>query len=320
MALNEEFYMKLRYALLSGLLTIVAGACTHASANVIYAVSFNDPDSDFAGLNSQLATTIIQAGNDWSQFLRGVPGQTTTINVLVSSSHTIPRATGRSLSANFAGFTPGGVQLFETGAADLYRTGMLPLGSPPDVDIDLNPDYLHNELSFVPLVPSNKTDALSVFTHELGHAIGFNGYLDSNSGTVPSDANGPYESTYDQFIASTPGGPFFTGPRAEAVYGNLFNAGAPTPVPLTTFAGTEALYHLGNGDINTVTCPTSGLLADLMNGVAFCRGQRYDISPLDLAILADTGLTVVPEPSTWLLVVIGCASLLAYGWQREQAA
>jgi len=50
-----------------------------------------------------------------------------------------------------------------------------------------------------------------------------------------------------------------------------------------------------------------------MNGVVFCRGQRYEISQLDLAILNDTGLTVdftgnannpVPEPSSIVLVIV----------------
>jgi len=54
----------------------------------------------------------------------------------------------------------------------------------PDGFITIGPDYLANELWFDPNplarlipVPSNKTDAGSVFIHEMGHILGFNGFV-----------------------------------------------------------------------------------------------------------------------------------------------
>ena len=57
--------------------------------------------------------------------------------------------------------------------------------------------------------------------------------------------------------------------------------------------------HLGND----VPRPGSDLIPDLMNGVVFVRGDRYDISPLDLAIISDTGLAVntIPEPGSFFM-------------------
>jgi hypothetical protein len=58
-----------------------------------------------------------------------------------------------------------------------------------------------------------------------------------------------------------------------------------------------------------------------MNGVVFCRGQRYEISQLDLAILNDTGLTVdftgkanspVPEPSYFVVVIAALTIVRLY--------
>jgi hypothetical protein len=107
----------------------------------------------------------------------------------------------------------------------------------------------------------------------------------------------------------------FTGPSATALYGG--------PVPLTV--GSYA--HLGN----PAPLPGTDLIPDLMNGVAFTRGTRYHITPLDLAMLRDLESTLpsgvadltgglraapmleappplaVPEPSTWLLMVAGLA-------------
>jgi len=205
---------------------------------------------------------------------------------------------------------------------ELYRTGSAPFGSQPDAIVSISPDYLKNELSFAAVTPSNRTDALSVFRHELGHAIGINGFLNPASGVVPSNSVGKYESTYDQYIAfASDGTPWFTGTAAEQVYGDLFNGGLAAPVPLTILGGSQALYHIGNGDISTTSCPTDGLLSDLMNGVVFCRGQRYEISQLDLAILNDTGLTVdftgkanspVPEPSYFVVVIAALTIVRLY--------
>jgi hypothetical protein len=62
--------------------------------------------------------------------------------------------------------------------------------------------------------------------------------------------------------------------------------------------------HLGNDDPG----PGSDLIGDLMNGVTFYTGTRYDISALDAAVLRDVGLSgadtlPAPEPSTFALVL-----------------
>ena len=86
------------------------------------------------------------------------------------------------------------------------------------------------------------------------------------------------------------------------------------PVPLT-----QGLYgHLGNSG------PLAGaeLQADLMNGLYFVRGSRYEISALNLAVLRDLGLPIVPdavsavvsatvsEPGSRLLALLALAMLL----------
>jgi hypothetical protein len=63
-------------------------------------------------------------------------------------------------------------------------------------------------------------------------------------------------------------------------------------------------HHFGNADPR----PGSDLIPDLMNGVVFFRGQRYNISPLDLALLADVGVPV-PEPTALTIVSIGIVCL-----------
>ena len=97
----------------------------------------------------------------------------------------------------------------------------------PDLQINFGIDgYLQNELWFDPdpvgrsvAVPINQTDARSVVLHELGHALGFNGWRDGSTGALP----GSYQSTFDAYsqLAASPAGTVlqFTGPQAMAVYG-----------------------------------------------------------------------------------------------------
>jgi hypothetical protein len=131
-----------------------------------------------------------------------------------------------------------------------------------------------------------------VFLHELGHAFVFNGFRNPATGLLPNSPSDPDRidgSTFDVLETFNGTHWFFNGPRATELYGG--------PVPITS--GND--FHLGNNS----PAPGSDLIPDLMNGIVFFRGSRYDISPLDLAIAADTGVSVVPEPSAVVLFAIG---------------
>jgi hypothetical protein len=117
---------------------------------------------------------------------------------------------------------------------------------------------------------------MSTFLHEFGHALAFRGWRDSFDGTLPGD----YGSPFDSHTIFSGGDFFFVGPRATDLYGG--------PVPLTY--GNHK--HFGNDPPR----PGSNLVPDLMNGVRGIRGRRYYISPLDLAVLIDSGLPVIESP------------------------
>ena len=136
-------------------------------------------------------------------------------------------------------------------------------------------------------VPSDKTDAVSVIEHELGHALGIKGFYPL-SATSKSDL-GSFKSTYDKFIQFQNSVPLFTGPNAEAA-----NNGNPIPLthyPLSDTRSSQNIFHLG---MNPIAGPFG---SDLMTGADFQNGFRYTISATDVAIVQDiTGLTAAMEP------------------------
>jgi len=301
---------------------VIAGAMAavcqplRADAAITFQVSFNDPGSLYAAYYDRIRSNVISAGNEWAGYFGS--NYNASLQVQLSFAD-IATASTASLTNSYVGVS-GGIATYEQGAAYEIRTGIDPNGTAPDVRITIGRNgYLQNELWFDPspsrqtaTVPSNRTDARSVFLHELGHAFAFNGWRNGQTGTLP----GGYQSTFDAWVTtgSYQGQPqlYFTGSAARSLYGG--------PVPLTT----GSYGHLGNA----APRPGSNLVPDLMNGVSFYRGSRYHVTPLDLAILNDTGLvtswsgaamaaggasvfaavpfaSAVPEPSTWALMLAG---------------
>jgi hypothetical protein len=285
---------------------VVAGALVSAlsaQAGVNFNVTFNDPGAAYLGYYADITRNVQAAGTDWaSRFQLTVD---TTLDIRIDFG-AIPTATGASAASSFVG-SIGGLNIFEQGAAAKLKTGLDANGAAPDINFTIgSTGYLQNELWFDPNpevqtaeVPSDKTDARSVFLHEFGHALGFNGWRDGNDGSLPGD----YQSTFDalaQIDSDATGGPtlYFTGANATAVYGG------DVPLSFGNYG------HVGNSS------PRDGvdLVPDLMNGLLFYRGTRYQISALDLAIMQDVGLpvaiTAVPEPGSLVLMLAGVALVL----------
>jgi FG-GAP-like repeat len=252
--------------------TITAQPAT--AAGLTFNVSFDDPTRKYAPYYAAIKSNIVAAGLSWNKYIKGKGSLEIAIK-FSATGDTV--ASSRSVTPSFVR-NNGKLEIYEQGAITELRTGIDPNGAAPDIEFNINPSDLTTTLWFDPNpsartapVPANKIDAFSVFLHEFGHAIVFNGGKSDTNGTLP----GNYQSTFDEKTSFDGTNFFFTGTRATGVYG--------APVPLK-FGN---ITHLGNNSPR----PGSDLLGDLMNP-SVIPGKRLDISALDLAILADTGVPI----------------------------
>ncbi|MBW3597285.1 MAG: hypothetical protein KY475_08425 [Planctomycetes bacterium] len=265
-------------------------------AGIPFNFMLDDPQGDFEPFPA-LQGTLEAAGRLLTSRLAGEG----SLEVRVVPNNTIPYA--RALAATFSTVTMAPTRhVVESGTIAEARSGDDPNGDEPDILVEINTETFLPEVFFDPSgdanVPSGKDDFLSAALHELVHTLGFSGYR-----AISGDDYGEFfiefpeegmklRSTFDEltqfdfFFNPTL---YFTGANAMSDYGD--------DVPLTTLgpddASGENFYNLGNPEGR----PGDDLLSDLMNGIVFQPGVRYELSELDLAMLADLGWTIRELPS-----------------------
>jgi hypothetical protein len=305
----------------NGAALVLVLAAQAASAQVTVTVGFDTSASALTANERNAITSHLQeAGRRWANTV--AIGGPRSVDVTVSIG-AIATASGASAVSSFVG-TIAGRDTFEQGVAAEWRSGVDPNGAEADAGVTFGLDYLRNELWFDPdpqarsaPVPADRTDAMSVVLHEFGHILAYNGFADVDSGQPPAT----FWSIWDRWMI--PGQPtVFTGPDAVASWGtppdltqgninhwgNSVRVGAQA-VDVETCANTTILWRVGAPiprqcpAPGSVDAPASGsatraieaggsLLYQLMNGIVFYRGTRYDISPLDVAVLQDVGFGI----------------------------
>jgi hypothetical protein len=286
----------------ASLAAVLAVAHSVAAQTVTFTVTYNDPGSVHAAYYPAMTANIQAAGALWAQKIQ--PSANTNIEVGVIFGTTYPRMNGGSTATGYVR-TTNNINIYEQGMAYELRTGVDPNGSATDFNLYPNPTYFTQELWLDPNpvartapVPLNRTDAVSVILHEMGHGLAFNGWRDYTTAALPSN----YQSTFDEYVTSSGGVNYFNGPEAMALYGG--------PVPLTS----QNLFHFGNDPNAVPALPGGNLVPDLMNGVVFYRGTRYNISDLDVAVLKDVGVPLAPVPEPTGLIAV--AVFVGWGVRR----
>ncbi|HMM67046.1 MAG TPA: hypothetical protein PKC03_08910 [Dokdonella sp.] len=306
-------------ALLAALLLPAAGM---VSAQVAFNIAFDASANVLTATEKNNVVSHLQeAGRRWTSALAITGPRSIEITVFISN---IPTASGASAITSYVG-TINGRDTYEQGVAAELRLGTDPNGAAGDAIVTFGLAYLRNELWFDPdpqartaPVPLDRTDAMSTVLHELGHILAYNGFADVNTGQPPAT----FWSIWDRWMI--PGQPtVFSGPNAVASWGSMpdLTTGNINHLgnPVSATAGyalepcTEQAIRWRDGAPIPRRCPAPGsidappsaaapqrdsrtggasLIDQLMNGVVFYRGTRYDISDLDRGVLRDVGFTL----------------------------
>lgn len=186
------------------------------------------------------------------------------------------RATGRSVRSSFLK-EEAGHRIYEQALVAKLLNRVDRPSNDFDVELIIDPGYL-KELWFDPeptrrnsSIPRNKLDAVSVFMHEIGHAIAFNGWLDQTNGKTTYRGL----SSFDRNVRFIKDKFYFYGPHTMKVYGG----------PVVLGKSRNNYHHLGD-----TMDDDSRLVDDLMNGVVMKYQKRYYVSELDIAVLKDCGI------------------------------
>ncbi|MCJ2011283.1 hypothetical protein [Methylobacterium sp. J-076] len=253
-------------------------------------MSFNSTvaliDSANHSYDAALLADTSAALGAWSRNLYGKG--TIDIQVTVSNATSIGTANGGPATSVFLA-KDGSVNIFRGGAESELLTGVDPNGASPDIQITIDPSFIDKYLFIDPdpahptALPSNKTSAIQILEHEIGHGLGIVGFRDTNTGALTGA-----ESPWDKLVRiDADGTAAFTGGAAQAVFGGA--------VHVTTEHNAEQYYHLGSSAADLIA-------ADLMAGYGAPLGTRYDVSNVDLAILRDLGLKTFGSAGGTVLV------------------
>jgi hypothetical protein len=240
----------------------------------------------FAQFHDAIVRNVAAAGAQWGQYLVG--SAVVPVRVALYPESNLPPDSPQLLTDTPSTLrnrtavvgTDNGIGIVEFAAAHRIRTGApIDASGEPDITIRIGERYLKEMLYFdadpfhrTGPVPADKSEAFGRFVHELGHALGFNGFY-RGDGTYDAVS---WRSTFDHFITrDASGASVFVGPMAMALYGG--------PVPLTA----NERGHLGNDEDPRLFDLGA---AEVMNGRTAYVGTRYSVSALDVRILCDIGV------------------------------
>lgn len=240
-----------------------------AKRRVVANVSFSDPHSDIQH-KGNIVDSVKAAWADWSKNINGLGSMEIQVQF-------VERNNGRFSASSPAAVeiaAPGKNVYFSQGAAAELISGNDPNGAAPDIIIrgDLSAFsrlwFDHNSTRRHGRVDPNKIDATSVFAHEIGHALCFNGFLDLKT---QRSTRMNQLSMFDKWVVFDGAKPRYIGPSLVSVYGSS--------IPLFQEAGFYMHFDMEGSSARPIMAEQSIKL-----------GERYFVTEIDLAVIKDCGI------------------------------
>ena len=254
----------------SSAMTTVASSAPTSSAHFAYTLDWTSFSAYASSVQASIQSCLTKALNNIGQFFNAkgsldiqvIPENTNKTVLAEASGALVP------VSSSIASTAHGASQTTEFLLES--QTGVDINGSQADATVYINMANLSQfNLNPSVLPSSSQYDLTSILTHEMFHALGFDGMIGSSTTQMTS---------YDTYVVTKNGTPYFTGPYAESVYGG------PVPLAPVSKGSGSAYYHVA-------------VASDLMND-SISAGQVKTVSKLDLAILQDLGAPILVGVAT----------------------
>ena len=250
--------------------TTIASSAPTSSAHFAYTLDWTSFSAYASSVQASIQSCLTKALNNIGQFFNAkgsldiqvIPENTNKTVLAEASGALVPVSSSIASTAHGASQTTD--FLLES------QTGVDINGSQADATVYINMANLSQfNLNPSVLPSSSQYDLTSILTHEMFHALGFDGMIGSSTTQMTS---------YDTYVVTKNGTPYFTGPYAESVYGG------PVPLAPVSKGSGSAYYHVA-------------VASDLMND-SISAGQVKTVSKLDLAILQDLGAPILVGVAT----------------------
>lgn len=239
--------------------TPAAPTTISGGTNLPYVVDFSQ--ANFGSNLADVEATVKTALDNIGQYV----SSKTPFNLQVLTERTSPETLAEANSTMISTAGKGGATQTTTFVADA-TSGISSNGQEPDATLYINLTNL-SQMSFSGTPTADKYDLTTIVTHEILHGMAFTGNLEK----------GRVETPYDALVSTQNDSIVFTGSHAKAANGNNFVPLAPADA-----GDGSAYYHVA---------VASDLMSDSLG-----KGEVRTISPLDVAMLQDIGLTVIGVP------------------------
>lgn len=238
-------------------LSIVDSTLVSGGTNFKYTIDFSD--ASLGDYLPDVKANLQKALDNIGQYIRSdavfnlkVSGKYKDSNVLAQTDSTMTQATLHEKQSIDTSFV----------SDSLYQYELNPNSADASLLINLT---RIGDMSFSGKPAPDKFDLTSILTHEVLHGLAFTGTI--------GNVNTNLRTKYDDLVSIQDGVPFFVGENAKKA-----NLGNPVPLASAKSGYGSAYYHVA-------------IPSDLMSE-SIKKGEVKTISPLDVAMLKDIGISM----------------------------